>query len=169
MGDNGSPPQVAQAPFARWRAKGSLYQGGVNVPFIMAGPGIKGGRTSKALTNSVDVFATVLELAGIDVESAIPNDKGFDSVSMLPVLLDDQESTGRLFTYSDVFGRGDTPIKAIRNSSYKLLITGEEEELYHLTLDPYESENLLSNDLSNESEAEYKSLQKTLAELLASK
>lgn len=169
MGDNGSPGQVAQAPFSRRYAKGSLYQGGVNVPFIMAGPGIKGGRSTKALTNSVDVFATVLELAGIDVASAKPKDKGFDSVSMVPVLLDDQESTGRKFTYSDVFGRGDTPQKAIRNSSHKLYIKGEEEELYNLSLDPYESNNLLSNDLSEESEAEYKHLQKTLTELLASK
>jgi arylsulfatase A-like enzyme len=168
MGDNGSPGQVAQAPFFRGHAKGSLYQGGVNVPFMMAGPGINGGRASKALTNSVDVYATVLELAGIDVASAKPKDKGFDSVSMLPALLGDQESTGRQFTYSDAFGRGDPPAKAIRNASYKLYIKGEEEELYNLALDPYESNNLLSNDLSDASEAEYQNLQKMLADLLAS-
>jgi arylsulfatase B len=168
MGDNGSPGQVAQAPFFRGHAKGSVYQGGVNVPYMMTGPGINGGRSSKALTNSVDVYATVLELAGIDVASARPQDKGFDSISMLPVLLDDQESTGRVFTYSDAFGRGDPPARAIRNASYKLYVKGEEEELYDLALDPYESNNLLGDDLNNESEAEYRNLQQMLAELLAS-
>ena len=167
MGDNGTPGEVAQAPFYRGHAKGSVYQGGVNVPFIIVGPGIKGGRASQALTNSVDVYATVLELAGIDVATARLKDKGFDSVSMLPILLDDQDSTGRTFTYSDVFGRGD-PSKAIRNASHKLYIKGETEEFYNLSIDPYEQSNLLSEEMDDADKAQYAELNATLLELLAS-
>jgi arylsulfatase A-like enzyme len=167
MGDNGSPGQVAQTPFYRGHAKGTVYQGGVNVPFMISGPDIEGGRASEALTNSVDVYATVLELAGVDVETARPENKGFDSVSMLPILLDDQASTGRTFAYADVFGRGE-PSKAIRNATYKLYIKGEEEELYNLATDPYEKNNLLSEELDDAAKAEYAELNTILAELLAS-
>ena len=36
MGDNGTPRQVVQAPYHRSQAKGSLYQGGINVPMVIA-------------------------------------------------------------------------------------------------------------------------------------
>ena len=88
VGDNGTTGQVIQAPFKRERGKGTVYQGGVNVPFIVAGPDIQDGRSSSALLNTVDLFATVLDLASVDVERTIPEDRAFDSISFAPLLRD---------------------------------------------------------------------------------
>ena len=62
IGDNGSPGQVAQTPFDRDKAKGSLYQGGVHVPMIVSGNGVsRRGSEDNSLITSVDLFNTFLE------------------------------------------------------------------------------------------------------------
>ena len=37
MGDNGTPIQVSQVPYGRGKAKGTMYQGGVNTPLVIGG------------------------------------------------------------------------------------------------------------------------------------
>jgi len=64
VGDNGTPNQGVTPPVERNRAKGTLYQGGINVPFIVDGPEVARASVTKALANSVDLFSTILELAG---------------------------------------------------------------------------------------------------------
>ncbi len=88
LGDNGTSGGVIQPPFQRGRGKGTVYQGGMNVPFIVTGPGIEGGRVNEALLNTVDFYATFLALAGIDVQGSVPDDRGFDSISFAPLLHD---------------------------------------------------------------------------------
>ena len=64
MGDNGTPRRVFQGP-SRQRAKGSVYQGGVAVPMIISGRGVsRTGEREDALVSSVDLFATIANLAG---------------------------------------------------------------------------------------------------------
>lgn len=48
------------------RAKRSLYDGGINVPLIVAGPGIESGAVREAPISMVDLGPTVLELADVD-------------------------------------------------------------------------------------------------------
>ena len=50
----------------RW-AKGNIYEQSVRVPFVMAGPGIPAGMTCPALIESVDVFPTLLDYAGVEM------------------------------------------------------------------------------------------------------
>ena len=69
MGDNGTYDPVVGAPFRRGRAKGTIYEGGVNVPLIVSGPGVPRGSVSEALVNSTDLFATILEMAGVNPEA----------------------------------------------------------------------------------------------------
>ena len=80
IGDNGTETDATDAPFARRHAKGTLYEGGINVPLIVFGPGVERGECS-ALVSSTDLFATLAELAGV-VSTAE------DSVSLVPYLLD---------------------------------------------------------------------------------
>ncbi len=47
------------------RCKTYLYDSGTKTPFIVRGPGVKVGRTV-SLISSIDISATILELAGID-------------------------------------------------------------------------------------------------------
>jgi arylsulfatase len=62
--------------------KGSLYEGGIRVPFIVRWPGrIKSGRTSDLPAVFYDLMPTICELAGA------PMPKESDGLSILPTLL----------------------------------------------------------------------------------
>jgi arylsulfatase A-like enzyme len=59
LGDNGTPRQVIQPPYSASRAKGTLYEGGIRVPLIVAGAGvISPNRVSTEVVHCVDLFAT---------------------------------------------------------------------------------------------------------------
>lgn len=153
IGDNGDDPLVAQSS----PSKGSLYQGGVTVPFIISGPDvINPNRTSDAMVNTGDLFSTILELFGdINWQSQIPNTT-VDSRSLMPIITN-QASTVRPWAFSEVFRT--TPLasdgKTIRNTDYKLLkFTNGTEKLFNLTIDTNETNNLLltsmtTTDISN--------------------
>ena len=165
IGDNGTTRQVAQEPFDPRRSKGTVYQGGLNVPLVINGPGISGGREVKALVNTVDMYATVLELASIDITRAVPRNVVLDSLSFAPLLREADAVSPRAFAYSDSFGQGIKTAQAIRNETYKLVINEGVEELYALSVDPYEKQNLLGSELSAEARRSYEALKAKLAEL----
>lgn len=85
LADNGCEPCV-RVPTLPPQAKGTLYEGGVAVPLIASGYRVSHGE-SRALVNTADVFATVAELAGVDLRATFP-DLEVDSVSFAPSLLD---------------------------------------------------------------------------------
>ncbi|MFT7680419.1 MAG: arylsulfatase A-like enzyme, partial [Planctomycetota bacterium] len=63
LGDNGTPGQVSTGPWPADHAKGSLYEGGVRVPMVIAGPGVVHG-TSQALISVTDLHRTLVEYTG---------------------------------------------------------------------------------------------------------
>lgn len=144
IGDNGTPNQVAQTPFDRTKAKGSLYQGGINVPMIVSGTGLRAG-TTEALINTTDFFTTIAELTGIDLPE-YENAKSFASV------LKGENQNLRDYAYSEIKTtnkRGNPSSKngwAIRDTQYKYIsLDNEDEFLFDLQADPYESQNLVSD------------------------
>ena len=172
LGDNGTPSGSVTAPFAAGRAKGAIYQGGVNVPFIVTGPGVQRGAVSEALVNSTDLYVTIMELAGIDPAETIPADVTHDSVSFLETLSDPSASP-REWVYADEFFGGfegvETADYAMRDRQYKLLRFNGVEEFYDLQADPYEHENLLTGELSAEERAAYGRLQAEIEKLRSSR
>ena len=87
IGDNGTFGPVVNAPFEGSRAKGSPYQTGVWVPLIVAGPTVKSpGRKVASMVNGVDLYRLFAEVAGIDVEKAVPESQRLDAESMLSYL-----------------------------------------------------------------------------------
>lgn len=87
IGDNGSLAQTVRVPFNPIRAKASVYQTGVWIPMIIAGPEVKApGRSVDELVNVVDLFQLFGDLAGIDVKSVVPPSHALDSQPMLPYL-----------------------------------------------------------------------------------
>lgn len=168
LGDNGTSRGALQPPFHSGRGKDSVYQGGLNVPFIVAGPGITPGRVSDALLNTVDLYATFLDLAGIDVESTVPNDRQFDSISFAPLLHDPQATPARNFAFADIFSPWREPSRAIRNATHKLVDIEGTEEFYNLAEDPYEYNDLLAGELSAEDQRQYDQLKAKMMALLAS-
>lgn len=172
FGDNGTPSPNATAPFTSERVKGTVYQGGVNVPFVVTGPGIEAGQVTQALANSVDLYTTILDLAATGANEKLDGLK-LDSVSLAPVLADPSVQV-RDFVYADVFGPQNNQIanrKAIRDDQFKIVmdLQNNTTELYDLQLDPYETEDLLQETLEEETEVRYYALLAQLEQLLASK
>ncbi|MBD3336764.1 MAG: sulfatase-like hydrolase/transferase [Candidatus Eisenbacteria bacterium] len=63
IGDNGTPRETTAQPFDPMHAKQTLYEGGIRVPLIASGFGVRDpGRSADALINAADLFATTLEL-----------------------------------------------------------------------------------------------------------
>ena len=172
LGDNGTSGGQVRSPFRNGRAKGTIYEGGVNTPLIITGPGIEPGSVPDALVNSSDLFLTIMEMAGIDPDETVPNDVTHDSISFMPVLANPDTPSPREWVYADEFFGGfagvETADYAMRNERYKLLRFDGVEEFYDLQEDPYEHENLLSGELSAEERAQYEALREQIAELRAS-
>lgn len=171
MGDNGSTRNTVTEPFRAGAAKGSIYQGGVNVPLIVSGPGVKHG-VSKALVNSTDLFSTILELTGVDAASSVPENVTIDSTSIVPYFQDPNAVSIREFVYADVFAGNFAGIEdanfAMRNQRYKLLRHQGSYEFYDLQNDPYETENLLERDLTEVEQQQHDLLSEELKRLRAS-
>ncbi|MBX3188547.1 MAG: sulfatase-like hydrolase/transferase [Labilithrix sp.] len=174
VGDNGTPPEVTQAPYTA--SKGSLYQGGVHVPLFISGPGVvDGGRRVSAIVHTVDIFKTVLELAEVDMGAALPaGGNTVDSVSLVPYLTSANQAPLRPWVMTEVFGgapfAGGRLGKAIRDERYKLIRFNDGGvELYDLDDDPYEASELhAAGPLSIDAEMHEAALGAALDTLLAS-
>jgi arylsulfatase B len=154
IGDNGTSQYVIEPPYEPTQSKGSPYEGGVNVPIIISGPVTEAvaGSECAALVGLVDVFATVAEIAGVDLNAVLPSDHTLDSVSMVPYLFDPTTPSLRPWIFTELFApNGTRPVvsdRAIRDSRYKLIrsLNGKgqlKERLFDLQKDPYEQVNLL--------------------------
>jgi arylsulfatase A-like enzyme len=138
IGDNGSPRPVVQSPFTRASAKGTVKEGGVRVPFVVAGAGVtRSNAREPALVTGTDLFATIAAIANIQSPT------GKDSVSFKDALTSDRFQ-GRSLAYTEFFNPSINQW-AIRNSQYKLIhnVTTGEESLYDLKTDLAEQQNLL--------------------------
>jgi arylsulfatase A-like enzyme len=189
VGDNGSVKGASTDTRLLGKLKGTPYEGGVNVPLVISGAGVDAQATaaSDALVNTTDLFATILELAGLDVAAHVPavlpsptfepdEDGGplvLDSTSLLPALRGDTRNTpqtSRSFTYAELFKRGASDprwptAKTIRDTDdYKLIRFTDpgpgqgREEFYHLPSDPREERNLLGLDLDADLAARHAAL-----------
>jgi len=160
-GDNGTAGGYVTPPVAQGHGKGSMYQGGVNVPMFVTGPGVATG-VSKALVNSTDMFLTILELAGIDASDTVPENAQLDSISFAPYLSKPSMQSRRQFSYADAFRGNFAGIAgasyAVRNERFKLVRASDEFEFYDLSADPFENVNLLDGELDEIQQTQYESL-----------
>ncbi|MEM9347014.1 MAG: sulfatase [Planctomycetota bacterium] len=120
----------------RW-AKRSLWENSTNVPLIVMGPGIEGGRVCHKPVELIDIYPTLLELTG---QEADPKHEG---QSLVPLLKDINADWPHIARTS--FGPGNVAIKSERYR-YIRYADGSEEFYDHQT-DPHELTNLI-NDTS---------------------
>ncbi len=164
LGDNGSAKWAQPAaPFDDGRVKMTVYEGGLRTPLIVAGPGIPNAEHSKALVNSVDVFNTIIELAGGSLTKAIGDERPIDGVSFIDVL--EGAAGTRDWIFADTTW-GGTYTHAIREQQFKLVTGKRGEELFDLVNDPCETRNLLDAELDEPAAAAYTRLKANLADLL---
>jgi arylsulfatase A-like enzyme len=136
----------------RGRSKGTAYESGVRVSMAIKGPGIKTNFQSDEWIHNVDLFATILELAGLEVPKKVPNRAGdamvdVDSVSLLPILF--KGATGlRDPNMGYLLTETINPVKdnfrhvGARNATYKVICGTNPETgnctFYNLIDDPIE-------------------------------
>jgi arylsulfatase A-like enzyme len=117
--------------------KTTLYEGGIRTPMIVRWPGrVPAGKTSNAPWYFADVLPTLADVAGVEPPSNI------DGISILPLLLGTPQKTDDRFLYWE-FPAGKFQ-QAVRWRHYKAvrLAPGQPLELYDLSKDIAEKNNI---------------------------
>lgn len=78
--DHGAQGRASNLPLSY--GKGSIWDGGLRVPLLVSGPGIKPDTFAHQFTEGVDLFPTIAELAGVEWK----NIKGIEGGSLVPIL-----------------------------------------------------------------------------------
>jgi arylsulfatase A-like enzyme len=144
MSDNGAPgnrrrPENAPLSFG----KGTLYEGGIRVPLIIQGPGIKSGTRCSRIVTGCDLFPTICDWAGEKVGE-------IEGSSLTPLLLNKpsgfkRRNEGLVFHYPH-YGMGplQKPQSAFLIGKYKLLRDLESgvDQLFDLESDISETSDL---------------------------
>ncbi len=141
LGDNGSPTQCTQEPYSHRQSKGTLYQGGINTPLFVSGPGVeRTGVTDFSLVTATDLFATIAGIGGASVAEI------HDSKSFKALLSTDSAPRG--YQYAEM-NDGKSDLWAISDGTYKLIADATGNlEMFDLVEDPYETNNLLDETLN---------------------
>ena len=120
--------------------KGYLYEGGIRVPLLAVGPGIKPGLSNVPVT-SQDFFPTLCELCDIPLTAKL------DGVSVVSLLHggDAPKRDALYWHYPHYANQGSRPGGAIRDGQYKLIeyYENNRRELFDLKADLSESRNLI--------------------------
>lgn len=148
-GDNGGLDRRGGWPTenAPLRAgKGSAYEGGVRVPFLVEWPGeTPAGSVSDEPVISVDIYPTLLEIAG--VEGDPQHNANVDGESLVPVLRSPDARLDRdalYWHYPHYHNGGARPYSAIRARDWRLVQWHRDKsvELYSLAEDLGETQDL---------------------------
>ncbi len=158
LGDNGTPTEAIRPPFDPARDKGTLFEGGIRVPLVVAGPQVAAGATSDALVSDTDLFATVLDLAGVRASEVVWEDGApptwfgpgdgrtgpvpIDGLSLLPQLVDPATPGPRAQLFTERFmSNGGPPYTwrdqhAVRDERYKVVLDPLNGEVSAFALAP---------------------------------
>ena len=99
--DNGTYMPTVKLPFDPLRAKGSLYQTGVWVPLIVAGPMVnQSDRDVPHMINSTDLYSLFHEIAGIDA-SSLPSGLQLDAQPVMPYLTEPEQPGIRTSNFTE--------------------------------------------------------------------
>jgi arylsulfatase A-like enzyme len=159
LGDNGTWMFGAKREFIdnmyitkQERGKGTAYESGARVSMAIRGPRIKASSVSNEPIHAVDLFSTILELAGLDVPKTVPNKTGngvvaVDSVSLTPILFKGAKDLrdpikGYMLTETVNPVKNNMRHAGARNATFKVLCIDNAEmkncTFYNLREDPLE-------------------------------
>jgi arylsulfatase A-like enzyme len=133
------------------RSKGTAYESGVHVSMAIRGPGIKPGSQSDEWIHDVDLFPTILKMAGLEVPETVPDRAGdmveVDGVSLTPILFNGAKGLrdpdkGYLLAETVNPVRANLMEVGTRNAIYKVICDNKAETdsciFYNLVDDPIE-------------------------------
>jgi len=99
--DNGGLPNVGST--GGRGHKGQIYEGGLRVPAIMEWPSrIKKPGVCPMPCNTVDIYPTLLEIAGVNLENQLP----LDGISLLPAIKSEMKSRPKPMGFWDYASKG---------------------------------------------------------------
>lgn len=144
VGDNGTPEDARPPGSPANHSKGTVFEGGIRVPLVIAGPGITPGVVSDRLVSLVDLPATILELAG----KPVPAGRFEDSRSFadeLSSMLTGSHPRDSVFTERYTGGQDEMAVVERRWKLRRLDPDGPQgplgyrDEIYDLENDPLEA------------------------------
>ncbi len=118
------------APFRGAKMKETLFEGGARVPFFFKWPGVTSeNSTNNSIVQSTDLFPTLVEIAGGDVE----NYDNIDGISLLPAIKNgqkmDRDAVYGYRAYEDLYVSvrdGDWKLLAYRSGKLQLFNIAED-------------------------------------------
>jgi arylsulfatase A-like enzyme len=128
--------------------KGAIWEQTLRIPFIVRAPGVEAGAVSKQPVSLIDVYPSLVDLAGLPVPEFL------DGKSVKPQLKD---PTAKRSPAISIYGEGNT---SIRSEDWRYIRYEDgSEELYQHNKDPNEWSNLAGNP-------EHEKIKKRLAKFL---
>lgn len=132
-----------------------IFESVHRIPFILRYPGCPQGHVIDEIIESVDLYPTLCQLAGIEIPGQV------DGESFLPVI--EQKKPGKSYTVCEwsFLDHYDGMVYAIRNRHFRLVyfVSTQECELYDTRNDPGELNNLYGDP-------SYRSVQEKLLRIL---
>jgi arylsulfatase A-like enzyme len=142
-GGNKAKPGKKEAVRPLTAGKGGVWEGGIRVPLIIRGPGVKAGIYCDTRVVGYDLYPTLCKLAGIKA----PLPKDLEGGDIAPLLASGSGTVKRpreelVFHFPHY--QGDTPHSAILLGDYKLMKWYEDDsiKLFDLANDISESHDL---------------------------
>jgi arylsulfatase A-like enzyme len=135
--DNGGPSGVANLPYRG--VKCAYHEGGIRVACLWSWPGkFKGGMVVDELLHVVDMYPTLIKLAGASLKQKLP----IDGRDIWPTLTQGKPSPRKEIAHG---------LKVIRMGDWKYIAgdakyyrwSADEAQLYNIKEDPYEKNNLI--------------------------
>jgi arylsulfatase A-like enzyme len=136
--------ELATANLPLRAGKGHVYEGGIQVPFIIYDPGLTPKHHCEQVTVNTDIYPTLLDLCGLPLKPR----QHIDGISM-KTFMQTGKTVDRILFWHSPKGRpnqtGDHTCSAIRVGNYKLIDYYPQHrlELYNLKKDPGETNNLV--------------------------
>jgi arylsulfatase A-like enzyme len=138
LSDNGGPIAVTHSRNNPLNgAKGTTYEGGIRVPFLVSWPGeLEQGKEYNQPVSSLDIFATAVELTG----AAVPAAHRLEGTNILPYLSGAKSGT----PHERLFWRAGGGARwAVREGDFKLVKMDDiEPQLFNLASDVGEQDDL---------------------------
>lgn len=122
--------------------KGTIYEGGMRVPFAFRWPGkVPAGIDFDHPVSSMDILGTMADLTGVEIAA----DRPLDGVSLMPYLSGEKQGAPHEVLFWQMFDKGHS---AMRSGDDKLVMLEKEAvaELYDLSGDKSETKNLMQEE-----------------------
>ncbi|MEE8524218.1 MAG: sulfatase-like hydrolase/transferase [Thermoanaerobaculia bacterium] len=142
-----------------------VYESTLRVPLIVRGPGIAPGTRLENLVGLVDLYPTLLDLAGVD----LPDGAEISGRSFAAALRGAPEAAAVPVYAESLVPRlrfGWSELRVVRDGPWKL-IQAPRPELYDLAVDPGEQRNLLESQPTGEHRRKFRELRSVLDSVIA--